>query len=86
MKQKKSITLNKYQRKESKQREDPEYESMGDAIRENSDDNRDEIEELLIEYQEETQLKPRTYRWKQAYHKKMPMKPYENIHNIHKHS
>ncbi|MBW0574396.1 hypothetical protein O181_114111 [Austropuccinia psidii MF-1] len=35
---------------------DSESESMGDAIREQSDDDRDPREEFLVEYQEETQL------------------------------
>ncbi|MBW0494040.1 hypothetical protein O181_033755 [Austropuccinia psidii MF-1] len=36
--------------------EDFKFDSMGDAIRENSDDDQDPIGELLAEYQEETQL------------------------------
>ncbi|MBW0490718.1 hypothetical protein O181_030433 [Austropuccinia psidii MF-1] len=36
--------------------EDYESESMGDAIRENSDDGQDPKEEFLVEYQEETKL------------------------------
>ncbi|MBW0460479.1 hypothetical protein O181_000194 [Austropuccinia psidii MF-1] len=35
---------------------DPESDSMGDAIREQSDDDQDPREEFLVEYQEETQL------------------------------
>ncbi|MBW0490371.1 hypothetical protein O181_030086 [Austropuccinia psidii MF-1] len=36
--------------------EDSESDSVGDAIRENSDDDKDPEEEFLVEYQEETQL------------------------------
>ncbi|MBW0530832.1 hypothetical protein O181_070547 [Austropuccinia psidii MF-1] len=36
--------------------EDSESDSMGDATREQSDDDQDPREELLVEYQEETQL------------------------------
>ncbi|MBW0543244.1 hypothetical protein O181_082959 [Austropuccinia psidii MF-1] len=36
--------------------EDSESDSMGDAIREKSDDDQDPREELLVEYQEETPL------------------------------
>ncbi|MBW0470820.1 hypothetical protein O181_010535 [Austropuccinia psidii MF-1] len=36
--------------------EDSESDSMGDAIREHSDDDQDPKEEFLVEYQEETQL------------------------------
>ncbi|MBW0472047.1 hypothetical protein O181_011762 [Austropuccinia psidii MF-1] len=36
--------------------EDSESESMGDAIRENSDEDQDLREEFLVEYQEETPL------------------------------
>ncbi|MBW0560953.1 hypothetical protein O181_100668 [Austropuccinia psidii MF-1] len=36
--------------------EDSESESMGDAIREHSDDDQDPREEFLVEYQEETPL------------------------------
>ncbi|MBW0557588.1 hypothetical protein O181_097303 [Austropuccinia psidii MF-1] len=37
--------------------EDSESDSMGDAIRETSDDDQDPREEFLVEYQEETPLK-----------------------------
>ncbi|MBW0522907.1 hypothetical protein O181_062622 [Austropuccinia psidii MF-1] len=36
--------------------EDSESDSMGDAIREKSDDDQDKREEFLVEYQEETPL------------------------------
>ncbi|MBW0549307.1 hypothetical protein O181_089022 [Austropuccinia psidii MF-1] len=36
--------------------EDSESDSMGDAIRETSDDDQDPREEFLVEYQEETPL------------------------------
>ncbi|MBW0577555.1 hypothetical protein O181_117270 [Austropuccinia psidii MF-1] len=36
--------------------EDSESDSMGDAIREPSDDDQDPREEFLVEYQEETPL------------------------------
>ncbi|MBW0586319.1 hypothetical protein O181_126034 [Austropuccinia psidii MF-1] len=36
--------------------EDSESDSMGDAIREQSDDDQDPREEFLLEYQEETPL------------------------------
>ncbi|MBW0465665.1 hypothetical protein O181_005380 [Austropuccinia psidii MF-1] len=36
--------------------EDSESDSMGDSIREHSDDDQDPKEEFLVEYQEETQL------------------------------
>ncbi|MBW0523191.1 hypothetical protein O181_062906 [Austropuccinia psidii MF-1] len=36
--------------------EDSESDSMGDAIREKSDEKQDPIEEVLVEYQEETPL------------------------------
>ena len=36
--------------------EDYESDSMGDAIREHYDDNKDPKEEFLVEYQKETQL------------------------------
>ncbi|MBW0582471.1 hypothetical protein O181_122186 [Austropuccinia psidii MF-1] len=36
--------------------EDSESDSMGDAIREKSDDDQDPRDELLVEYQEETQI------------------------------
>ncbi|MBW0523978.1 hypothetical protein O181_063693 [Austropuccinia psidii MF-1] len=36
--------------------EDSESDSMGDAIREKSDDDQDPREEFLVEYQEETQI------------------------------
>ncbi|MBW0476068.1 hypothetical protein O181_015783 [Austropuccinia psidii MF-1] len=36
--------------------EDSESDSMGDAIREQSDDDQDPREEFLVEYQEETQI------------------------------
>ncbi|MBW0479196.1 hypothetical protein O181_018911 [Austropuccinia psidii MF-1] len=35
---------------------DSESDSMGDSIREHSDDDQDPKEEFLVEYQEETQL------------------------------
>ncbi|MBW0507525.1 hypothetical protein O181_047240 [Austropuccinia psidii MF-1] len=39
------------------QAEESDPDSMGDAIRENSDNDQDPIEESLLKYQEETQLK-----------------------------
>ncbi|MBW0528080.1 hypothetical protein O181_067795 [Austropuccinia psidii MF-1] len=41
---------------EETQKEDSESDSMGDAIREISDDDQDPIEELLVEYLEKEQL------------------------------
>ncbi|MBW0489690.1 hypothetical protein O181_029405 [Austropuccinia psidii MF-1] len=41
---------------EELQAEYSESSSMGDAIVKNSDDDQDPMEELLVEYQEETQL------------------------------
>ncbi|MBW0463227.1 hypothetical protein O181_002942 [Austropuccinia psidii MF-1] len=38
------------------QTEDSESDSMGDAIREKSDEDQDPREEFLVEYQEETEL------------------------------
>ncbi|MBW0532446.1 hypothetical protein O181_072161 [Austropuccinia psidii MF-1] len=43
--------------KEESPMEDSESEFMGDAIREQSDDDLDTREEFLEEYQEETQIK-----------------------------
>ncbi|MBW0482078.1 hypothetical protein O181_021793 [Austropuccinia psidii MF-1] len=52
---KKIYTIEKVPEEET-QEENSETESMGDAIREISDDDQDPIEEFLVEYQEETQL------------------------------
>ncbi|MBW0462488.1 hypothetical protein O181_002203 [Austropuccinia psidii MF-1] len=38
------------------QEEDSKFDTMSEAIRENSDDDQDSKEELLVEYQEETKL------------------------------
>ncbi|MBW0488222.1 hypothetical protein O181_027937 [Austropuccinia psidii MF-1] len=48
-KRKKSMPLNKSQRKNTQQ-------TMGDAISEPSDDDKDPKEEFLVEYQEQTHL------------------------------
>ncbi|MBW0468972.1 hypothetical protein O181_008687 [Austropuccinia psidii MF-1] len=41
---------------EESPKEDSESDSMGDTIREQSDDNQDPREEFIVEYQEETQI------------------------------
>ncbi|MBW0480039.1 hypothetical protein O181_019754 [Austropuccinia psidii MF-1] len=55
-KRRKSIPLSKSRRRRNPT-EDSESESMGDAIREQSDDDQHKKEEFLVEYQEETQIK-----------------------------
>ncbi|MBW0525557.1 hypothetical protein O181_065272 [Austropuccinia psidii MF-1] len=52
---KKVYAIEKFSDKESPT-EDSESDSINDAIREQSDDDQDPIEELLVEYQEETPL------------------------------
>ncbi|MBW0500462.1 hypothetical protein O181_040177 [Austropuccinia psidii MF-1] len=53
--QKKDYAIEKVPEEESP-KEDSESDSMGDDIREQSEDDRDTREELLVKYQEETQL------------------------------
>ncbi|MBW0524248.1 hypothetical protein O181_063963 [Austropuccinia psidii MF-1] len=55
-KEKKEVYAIKKVPEEESPIEDSESESMGDAIREPSDDNQDQRKELLVEYQEETPL------------------------------
>ncbi|MBW0560494.1 hypothetical protein O181_100209 [Austropuccinia psidii MF-1] len=52
---KKVYAIEQVQEEESTM-EDSESDSMGDAIRETSDDGQDPREEFLLEYQEETQI------------------------------
>ncbi|MBW0562615.1 hypothetical protein O181_102330 [Austropuccinia psidii MF-1] len=66
--------------------EDFESDSTGDGITEKSDEEHDQREQFLVEYQEETHLKSRTYSWKKAFHKTLPIKTYANIHRMHRHS
>ncbi|MBW0580847.1 hypothetical protein O181_120562 [Austropuccinia psidii MF-1] len=66
--------------------EDSESDSMGDAIREQSDYEQDPREEFLVEYQWEPYWKFRTYSWKQACHRILPTKTCANIHKMPKHS
>ncbi|MBW0581028.1 hypothetical protein O181_120743 [Austropuccinia psidii MF-1] len=44
--------------------EDSDSDSMGDAIRDQPDEERDPREELLVEYQEETPLEIQDIQWK----------------------
>ncbi|MBW0547360.1 hypothetical protein O181_087075 [Austropuccinia psidii MF-1] len=55
-------------------------DSMGDAIREKSDEEQDPREEFLVEYQEETPLEI------QACHETLQRKTCANPHKMHKHS
>ncbi|MBW0470913.1 hypothetical protein O181_010628 [Austropuccinia psidii MF-1] len=66
--------------------EDSESDSIGDPIRGQSDKEQEPREEFLVEYQEETPLEIRTYSWKQACHKRLPIVTCENIQRMHKHS
>ncbi|MBW0548104.1 hypothetical protein O181_087819 [Austropuccinia psidii MF-1] len=84
-KRKKVYAIEKVPEEES-QTEDFESDSMGDAIREESDDEQNPKEEFLVEYQEETPIKIRTYNWRQASHRTLLIKTCANIHSMHKHS
>ncbi|MBW0587415.1 hypothetical protein O181_127130 [Austropuccinia psidii MF-1] len=55
MAKKKVYAIEKVPQEESPT-EDSESDSMGDAIREQSDDDQDPREEFLVKYQEETQI------------------------------
>ncbi|MBW0534058.1 hypothetical protein O181_073773 [Austropuccinia psidii MF-1] len=48
---------------QEKQEEDYESDSMGDSIREISDDDQEPMEDFLVEYQEETQPEIQDIQW-----------------------
>ncbi|MBW0571157.1 hypothetical protein O181_110872 [Austropuccinia psidii MF-1] len=66
--------------------EDSESDSMGDAIREPSDDDQDPREELLVEYQEETPLEIKDIQLESGMPQDTAKKTCANIHRMHKHS
>ncbi|MBW0576156.1 hypothetical protein O181_115871 [Austropuccinia psidii MF-1] len=66
--------------------EDSESDSMGDATKEPSDDDQDLRDKFLVEYHDETPQKFRTYSWKQACHRTLPIKPCAKTHKMHNHS
>ncbi|MBW0544912.1 hypothetical protein O181_084627 [Austropuccinia psidii MF-1] len=66
--------------------EDSGSDSMGDAIREQSDEEKYPRDGLLVEYQEEIPLEIQDIHWKQACHKRLPIKTCAKIHNTHRHS
>ncbi|MBW0460719.1 hypothetical protein O181_000434 [Austropuccinia psidii MF-1] len=73
--------------KEESPTEDSEYESMGDAIREQSDEDQNLIEEFLLEYQKETPLEIQDIQLEEG----MPQdtankKTCLNTHKMHRHS
>ncbi|MBW0479635.1 hypothetical protein O181_019350 [Austropuccinia psidii MF-1] len=82
-KAKKKIYFIEQSPEEEIQGEDSESDSMGDAIRENSDYGQDPIEEFLVEYQEETQLEEGLPQ--KTFNKKL-VKIYTGITNISSHT
>ncbi|MBW0575378.1 hypothetical protein O181_115093 [Austropuccinia psidii MF-1] len=79
-KRKKVYGIGKVSEEES-HTEDSESDSMGDAIREQSDEEQDPREELLVEYQEETPLEIQDIQLEEC----MPQDT-ENTYKMHKHS
>ncbi|MBW0500276.1 hypothetical protein O181_039991 [Austropuccinia psidii MF-1] len=66
--------------------EDSESEFMGDAIREQSDEEQDPREEFLAEYQEETPLEIQDIQLEAGMPQDTSNKTCANIHRMHKHS
>ncbi|MBW0465289.1 hypothetical protein O181_005004 [Austropuccinia psidii MF-1] len=60
--------------------EDSESDSMGDAIRENSDYDLSPIQEFLVEYQEETQFKLQDINLEEV----LPQETGTNTHRMHR--
>ncbi|MBW0543141.1 hypothetical protein O181_082856 [Austropuccinia psidii MF-1] len=63
-----------------------ESDSMGDAIREQSDDDQDPIEEFLVEYQEETQREIHHKQLEAGIPQILQIKTCVNTHKMHKNS
>ncbi|MBW0576926.1 hypothetical protein O181_116641 [Austropuccinia psidii MF-1] len=66
--------------------EDSESDSMGDAIREPSDNDQDPKEEFLVEYQEESPLKIQDIKLEAGMPQDTKMKTCSKTHKMHKHS
>ncbi|MBW0576822.1 hypothetical protein O181_116537 [Austropuccinia psidii MF-1] len=66
--------------------EDSESDSMGDAIRDLSDDDQDPKEEFLVEYQEETPLEIQDIQLEGGMPQDTANKTCANTHKMHKHS
>ncbi|MBW0511069.1 hypothetical protein O181_050784 [Austropuccinia psidii MF-1] len=66
--------------------EDSDLDSMGDAIREQSDDDQDPREEFLVEYQEETPLEMQDMQLESGIPQDTSTKTCANTHKMHKHS
>ncbi|MBW0547083.1 hypothetical protein O181_086798 [Austropuccinia psidii MF-1] len=63
--------------------EDSESDSMGDAIREQSDDEQDPSEEFLVEYKEETPLEIQDIKLEAGMQQDTAKKTCENTHKMH---
>ncbi|MBW0498174.1 hypothetical protein O181_037889 [Austropuccinia psidii MF-1] len=82
---KKVYSIEQVPEEESPQ-EDSEPDSMGDSVREQSDDYQDPREEFLVEYQEETQIEIQDIQLEAGMPQDTSNKNFGNTHKMHKHS